>query len=333
MKCHKKLPKMMKFNSTTSLKIKFLFLCLMSFPISFVFCSTSEQVLEDRIAKQNRFPRLGGWCLVPWKNQIFCGEILDIQGSKVTVKIIDTDISFSEWPLCIFNIDDLQQNTHEKYFDLEGLINGLKKNNRLKTVAIEMAMRSIDRSWFCPEHPYYDTAIDIGHEMYISAPHMHILSLELCKDLLSNATSILDVGSGSGYLTALFSKLSPHAQITGIEYFEDLISESEKKIAKHLPLELSSRIKFVSGDGRKGVLENAPYTIIYVGFMCHEIPQELVNQLAPGGRMIIPVGNKKSSYNQKCLSGKLMVLEKALDGSFQTHEIFSCSFVPSMQPK
>lgn len=292
--------------------------------------ATTDQLIDTRLSKQMAFPRVLGWCVVPWKNQQFTGMILDLQEDRATVKIFDTEVLFSEWPIVIFPSEDLTPCVFEKRNDLEGLIGSLKLSNRLKTPVIESALRAIDRTWFCSEHPYYDVAIEIGHDMFISAPHMHILSLEICKDLFRDAKSILDVGSGSGYLTALFSQLAPHADIVGVEYFEDLIIGAEKAIAQHLPSELTHRIQFIPGNGEKGYPAKAPYDIIYVGFMCKEIPQDLVDQLSPGGRLLIPVGTKKSTHTEKCLGGSLLVIEKIPDGTLKKHEIFSCSFVPSV---
>jgi len=294
-------------------------------------CAGSDEILDTRIAIQSIFPRQRGWCHLPWKGRIFTGTILRLYENSADVKIMDTDVHYVQWPVVTFSINDLLPVTFEKCSDSQGLIASLKESGKLKSASIETAMQKIDRAWFCPLNPYYDTAIEIGHDMFISSPHMHILSLELCRDLFSNARSILDIGSGSGYLCAMFAELAPQAHVVGVEYYDDFITEAKKTISDHLPQTHVDRIEFHQGDGEKGYAQNAPYDIIYVGFMCTQIPQALIDQLACGGRLLIPVGQNRSSYNEKCLTGDLYVVQKLHDNTLHTEAVFTCSFVPSLK--
>ena len=165
--------------------------------------------------------------------------------------------------------------------------------------------------------------------MCISAPHMHIWALELSKHLFANAKSILDVGTGTGYMADMYAHLSPQAKVVGIDWFDTLIIHAKRLRSRHLPKEIGDRIDFICGDGEKGYLPGAPYDIIHVGFMCEKIPQDLINQLRPGGWLIIPIGSGVSSYDSRLLSGKLLVVHKKKNGTIQSYETFSCCFIPS----
>lgn len=289
-----------------------------------------EAILDERITKQTSL-KLGGWCQVRLKNQDYYAEIISLGETTAVVKIIDVQDS-QNWTLMTFNRAEIKKCVMGKYHDLESLIRGLKNINLLKSDAIADAMRTVDRAIFCPGgFQYYDMAIDLGDDVFISAPHIQIPALELCRDHFAKAKSILDVGSGSGYVTALFSKLSPNAKVIGLEYHKEFVESSTNNVS-HLAPELSIRIEFVQGDGEEGYALHAPYDIIYVGFMCEQIPQPLKDQLAPGGRLIIPVGSEKSLYNSACLKGKLVVVDKLEDGSCSAHEFCGCTFVPSLSP-
>ncbi len=293
--------------------------------------SAGNAALDVRFGRQSVFPKINGWCELSWKGRIFCATILKLELDKADVRIFDTEIPVSNWQIQTVSITELRPIGLGKHSTLDELIDALKSTNKLTTPTIETALRSIDRAGFCPETPYADAAVEIGHEMCISAPHMHTLVLECCKERLQEAKAILDVGSGSGYLTALFAKLAPHAQVFGVEYYADLVEQSQSKVKEHLAPDLQSRITLCCADGLKGIKDKAPFTIIHVGFMCKEEPRELLEQLSPGGILIVPIGDKVSTLNPKWLAGELYAIEKRMDGSINRHPLFTCSFVPSMQ--
>lgn len=294
--------------------------------------SDPQKEIDIRIEQLQKF-RVKGWCLVPWNDHYATAEILHLDQEKATVKVHAIELPFSEWPTQVIDIEDLQPGFYEKCQNIDELIHSLKKKNGLATPAIEMAFREIDRAWFCPENPYFDAAIGISHGMCISTPHMHSWGLELCRDHLSNAKAILDLGSGTGYLTAMFSTLAPHAEVVGIEHFEDFVTKSQDVISTHLSVDLANRITLLTGDAEQGFSDKAPYSIIYVGFMCEKIPQTLIDQLAPGGRLIIPVGNGNCGFDSRLVGGRLYVVDKLMDETIVETPLFSCSFVPSFSKK
>ncbi|KAM3717292.1 Protein-L-isoaspartate(D-aspartate) O-methyltransferase [Dirofilaria immitis] len=172
------------------------------------------------------------------------------------------------------------------------LVNNLQNNNLFKDGRVRDAMLKVDRGDFTSIMPYGDHPVSIGYGATISAPHMHASSLELLKDHLKEGDRALDVGSGSGYLTACMAiMVGRTGKVVGIDHIQALVDDSKRNIKKHHEdLLTDRRIILVKGDGRKGYEKEAPYTAIHVGAAAPEIPTELIKQLAKGGRMLIPVG-------------------------------------------
>lgn len=140
------------------------------------------------------------------------------------------------------------------------------------------AMRSVDRADFClaGTDAYYDSPQDIGNNATISAPHMHAYALEYSLQADSpSSPRILDVGSGSGYLTVALAHLwGENAQAVGVEHVPELVRHAEHATSKHHKDMLDSgRVRFVVGDGREGYGDMAPYDVIHVGAAATETPQ------------------------------------------------------------
>ena len=132
----------------------------------------------------------------------------------------------------------------------------------------------------------------INYNVTISAPHMHTYCLEILKDHLKPGGKSLDVGFGSGYLTVAMSKMmGDQGTSVGIEHIKELCDFAEKNINKHNKKLLDEKkVILICGDGRNGCPEYGPYNCIHVGAAAAELPQALINQLANGGRLVIPVG-------------------------------------------
>ncbi|XP_059617241.1 protein-L-isoaspartate(D-aspartate) O-methyltransferase [Phlebotomus argentipes] len=181
--------------------------------------------------------------------------------------------------------------------DNADLVRKLREFNIISKDAVENAMKDTDRKFYCPNNSYMDAPQTIGCGVTISAPHMHAYALELLSNHVRPGSRVLDVGSGSGYLTACFARyLKAQADlgsglVVGIEHQPKLVELSLKNIrSDDASLLESGVIKIVEGDGRLGCPEHAPYDAIHVGAAAPETPTELITQLNNGGRLVVPVG-------------------------------------------
>jgi len=174
------------------------------------------------------------------------------------------------------------------------LVDNLVTNQIVKSSKIAGVMKAVDRKLYTrgSHSSYIDAPQSIGFGVTISAPHMHAYALELLEDQLKDGMKALDVGSGSGYLTTCFAMMvGESGKVVGIDHVDELIEWSTDNLNKDKPeLLQTGRVKFIVGDGRQGYAADGPYNAIHVGAAAPTLPQALVDQLAPGGRLIIPVG-------------------------------------------
>ncbi|KAI6243443.1 Protein-L-isoaspartate(D-aspartate) O-methyltransferase domain containing protein [Aphelenchoides fujianensis] len=153
----------------------------------------------------------------------------------------------------------------------EQLIEQLRKTDAFyHGEAVRKVMLGVDRGDFAPTNPYQDAPQGIGHNATISAPHMHAIALQGLLDVIKPDSHVLDVGSGSGYLTVcLANMIGPNGTVVGIDHIDELV--------------------------------------------------QLVDQLAVGGRMLIPVGTDKQEY---------LSIEKQPDGSITKKTLLHVIYVP-----
>lgn len=146
------------------------------------------------------------------------------------------------------------------------------------------AFRTVPREHFVPQElvssAYEDRPLHIGHEQTISQPYIVALTLEALQ--LKGMETVLEIGTGSGYAAALLSCLA--REVYSVERLENLATEARQRLA-HLGYPVHVR----HGDGTLGWPEHAPYHAIAVAAGSPGIPPALTTQLAPGGRMVIPV--------------------------------------------
>lgn len=176
------------------------------------------------------------------------------------------------------------------------------------------AMLKVERHLFVPEslqtYAYIDYPLPIGEEQTISQPYIVALMTELL-DLDSNE-NVLEIGTGSGYQAAILAELAD--SVFTIEIIESL-AECAEKLLKDLGYE---NITVRCGDGYAGWEEHAPFDAIIVTCAPPEIPQPLIEQLAEGGKMVIPVGRWWQ---------ELMLIEKK-EGRIEKREVAPVRFVP-----
>ncbi|XP_078434238.1 protein-L-isoaspartate O-methyltransferase 1-like isoform X1 [Wolffia australiana] len=206
----------------------------------------------------------------------------------------------------------------------KGLVEQLRHLGIIKSSEVAEVMETVDRGEFVQDSAsaYIDSPLRIGYNATISAPHMHAYCLELLKDHLKPGMRVLDVGSGTGYLTACFSLMvGPTGCAVGVEHIPELVVSSLENIKRSGAVELlcGGSLSVHVADGRLGYAELAPFDAIHVGAAAPEHPTALIEQLKPGGRMVIPVGKTFQ---------ELKIVDKRLDGSVNISSEIPVRYVP-----
>jgi protein-L-isoaspartate(D-aspartate) O-methyltransferase len=178
------------------------------------------------------------------------------------------------------------------------------------------AMRTVPRDRFVPaplrDQAEHDGPLPIGHDVTISQPYIVALMTELAE--VEAGDRVLDVGTGSGYQAAVLASLG--AEVYGIEIVPELAARARETIAS-LGLE---KITVREGDGYRGWPEHAPYAAIIVAAAAPEVPQPLVDQLAIGGILVVPVGSSPDAQ-------ELLTITRTERG-FDRERILPVRFVP-----
>ncbi len=179
------------------------------------------------------------------------------------------------------------------------------------------AMRSVPRQRFVSKsfrsHAYENSPLPIGGGQTISQPFIVALMTDLVAPKATDR--VLEVGTGSGYQTAILAQLA--AELFTIEILPELAQASQHRLDEEGYRNVHYRI----GDGYYGWQETAPFDVIMVTAAVETIPQPLIQQLSPGGRMILPVGKRR--YTQD-----LILLQKSLEGEIHSTSLLPVTFVP-----
>lgn len=199
----------------------------------------------------------------------------------------------------------------------ERLVSRLRESG-ITSEPVLQAMMQIPRHLFVDEalatRAYEDTALPIGHGQTISQPYTVARMTELA--LAAGARRILEIGTGSGYQTALLCLLAK--EVYSVERIEPL-----QKSARHHLQELGFRnYRLKIADGGLGWAEYAPYDTIVVTAAAAAVPEALLEQLAPDGRLVIPVGDSDRQ--------ELFLLRKDRDETIR-ESIATANFVPLIQ--
>ena len=199
--------------------------------------------------------------------------------------------------------------------DRRRLIESLQAGG-VNDLAILHAFDAIPRHMFVPDavihRSYEDVALPLGHGQTISRPGAHALHLGLAN--LSGKERVLEIGTGSGYQTALLSQLSRH--VYSVESVPELAGLAQARL-RDLGLE---NVTLRMGDGSGGWPEHAPYDVILCGAAAPRVPEPLVAQLATGGRLIIPVGVNSGQH--------LIRVTLGIDDELHEEAVDSAHFVP-----
>ena len=177
------------------------------------------------------------------------------------------------------------------------------------------AMATVPREMFVPAHvahrAYDDAALSIGEGQTISQPYIVAAMCELLE--LDGSERVLDVGTGSGYAAAVLDELA--ATVVSIERVTSLATRARDVLAATGHGSVEVRV----GDGRLGAPDRAPFDAIAVAAATPEIPQALVEQLADGGRLVAPRGDREGQ--------RLVRIVKTADGPVESVGL-GCRFVP-----
>jgi protein-L-isoaspartate(D-aspartate) O-methyltransferase len=186
----------------------------------------------------------------------------------------------------------------------------------IRDLAVLHAVSEVPRHRFVPEsvrhRAYEDAPLPIGGGQTISQPSLQARYLEVLR--LTGRESVLEVGTGSGYQTALLARVVE--RVFSVERIPSLADEARRVLG-----ELGLRnVTVLVGDGTLGWRPFAPYDAILVAAASPQVPPPLVEQLAPGGRLVIPVGDRDVQ--------ELRLVTRLPDGSLDTRSLGDARFVP-----
>jgi len=172
------------------------------------------------------------------------------------------------------------------------LVNSLRRRGYISSPEVDRAMRRVPREEFLPQDirddAYVDTPLPIGEGQTISAPHMVAIMAEQLD--LKEGMKILEIGAGSGYHAAVCAEIvGPEGHVYTIERIAELASFAEENLKK---AGYSKNVTVIFADGTRGLPEHAPYDRIFVAAGAPDIPSPLTDQLAEGGKLLVPVGGR-----------------------------------------
>ncbi len=179
------------------------------------------------------------------------------------------------------------------------------------------AMAKVPRHEFVPEsekrNAYANRPLPIGLGQTISQPYIVALMTDLME--VRTGDRVLEIGTGSGYQAAVLAELA--ATVYTIEIVEPLAREARERLDRGGYRNVVTKI----GDGYQGWPEHAPFDAIVVTAAPRDLPQPLIDQLKPGGRLVVPVGGQAGGQS-------LLLVEKRPDGTVMRRNVLAVRFVP-----
>jgi len=180
--------------------------------------------------------------------------------------------------------------------------------------AVREAMLQVPRHLFVPAQlagiAYHDGPLPIGFDKTISQPFIAALMLDLLD--VQPGARVLEVGTGLGYQAALLAQLG--ARVWSVEIVEEFASEAGMRLLALGYANVSVRV----GDGSRGWAEHQPFDRILITAAAREAPNPLLDQLAPGGRLVAPLGGKEVQ--------QLSVIDKGQEGEIEIREVMAVRF-------
>ncbi|XP_008468532.1 protein-L-isoaspartate O-methyltransferase 1-like [Diaphorina citri] len=169
-----------------------------------------------------------------------------------------------------------------------------------------------------------DIPHNIGHNAFMESPSDHCLVLELLSGHLKYGDKVLEIGTGSGYLTTLFGAMvGISGKVYTIEHIPELLEAARKRVKAKAETYIK-RINFYVGQGKNGLQKEAPYSAIYVSGSVDNIPIELIKQLKPGGRLLVPI---KSDPKEDPI---LTIIDRYMNNTVVTTEV-QCVFIEPLR--
>ncbi len=192
---------------------------------------------------------------------------------------------------------------------------GAMQERGIRDLGVLRAFDAVRRHEFLPETvrhaAYEDRPVPIGFGQTASQPSLQALYMQVLE--IGPRDRVLEVGTGCGFQTAVLAQLAERV------YSVERIRELAVRARETLDLLRVSNVATLVGDGTIGWSRYAPYDCILVAAAAPDVPQPLLDQLAPGGRMLVPVGSLAVQ--------RLMLVTRTEDG-FERREVTECTFVP-----
>lgn len=176
----------------------------------------------------------------------------------------------------------------------ERLVERLREKGEVTSDSVARALAAVPRHEFVPgpvrDLAYEDRPLDIGNGQVVTAPHLVARMSELLD--VERGDEVLEVGTGSGYHAAVLGEIAGPENVVTVERFPDLASRARRALDRTG----YGEVPVVLGDGSGGLPAGAPFDRINVTSVAPDVPAPLVEQLADGGRMVIPLGPREGSH-------------------------------------